>query len=69
MQPLMQQIGLYSPVHLYSIIQLYLGDKYETGHRNTLYIYQNECGSFRCRNDLIKLLTCKMDMKRSENRY
>lgn len=38
--PLMQQIGLYSPEHLYSIIQLYLGDKYETGHRNTLYIFK-----------------------------
>lgn len=38
--PLMQQIGLQSPEHLYSIIQLYLGDKYETGHGNTLYIFK-----------------------------
>ena len=38
--PLMQQIGLYSPVHLYSIIQLYLDDQYETGHGNTLYIFK-----------------------------
>ena len=38
--PLMQQIGLHSPEHLYSIIQLYLGDKYETGHGNTLYIFK-----------------------------
>lgn len=38
--PLMQQIGLLSPEHLYSIIQLYLGDKYETGHGNTLYIFK-----------------------------
>lgn len=37
---LMKATGLYSPVHLYSIVQLYLGDKYETGHRNTLYIYK-----------------------------
>lgn len=39
-RPLMDRIGLYSPVHLYSIIQLYLGDKYETGHGNTLYIFK-----------------------------
>lgn len=37
---LMQEIGLLSPVHLYSIIQLYLGDKFETGHGNTLYIFK-----------------------------
>jgi hypothetical protein len=38
---LVEDASLYSPVHLYSIIQLYLGDKYETGHRNTLYIYKS----------------------------
>ena len=39
--PLMQQNGLHSPEHLYSIIQLYLGDKYDIGQGNTLYIFKS----------------------------
>lgn len=37
---LMYQNGVYSPVHLYSIIQLYLDDQYETGHGSSLYIFK-----------------------------
>lgn len=39
-QDLMEQARIISPVHLYSIIQIYLGEKYDTGHGNTLYVYK-----------------------------
>jgi len=54
--PLMQQIGLHSPEHLYSIIQLYLGDKYETGHRNTLYIYKPNADRLNAETILLNYL-------------
>ncbi|MED1511845.1 sigma factor-like helix-turn-helix DNA-binding protein [Bacillus proteolyticus] len=54
--PLMQQIGLHSPEHLYSIIQLYLGDKYETGHRNTLYIFKTNADRLDAETILLNYL-------------
>ncbi|MFD6440903.1 sigma factor-like helix-turn-helix DNA-binding protein [Peribacillus sp. NPDC060186] len=53
---LMQQIGLQSPEHLYSIIQLYLGDKYETGHRNTLYIFKTNADRLDAETILLNYL-------------
>lgn len=38
---LVEAASLRSPVHLYSIIQLYFSDKYEIGRGNTLYIYRS----------------------------
>ena len=53
---LMLEKGLRSHVHLYSIVQNYLGEKYETGHRNTLYIYKSNADRLDAESILINYL-------------
>lgn len=53
---LVTQAKLYSPVHLYSIIQLYFSDQYEVGQGNTLYIYHSDAGVLNTEEILLNYL-------------
>lgn len=53
---LMLEFGLSSHVHLYSIVQNYLGEKYETGNGNTLYIYKSNADRLDAESILLHYL-------------
>lgn len=59
---LMEQNRIISPVHFYSLVQIYLDDNFDTGRGNTLYIFKNNAEKIGAEEILIKYLNKKNGM-------